>query len=218
MVKQIGTFEVGQKKKPLKKMLAKDLNGDEVVINFWQQFMDLVNVNKVFILKNLKVTDFPSDGHKHVETFFDKSIVIAGSEEDEIEFKDVSLADGFVTGQVQLVHSVASYDACPHCSGKLDSRLPHCPKCKKAVQGSENWFRYEICLETEGKDEINAFNVTGFKPSIEKFLTKNLPLSNEDVENDLNDVLEGKRVKIEWNYKYKTSEQLVFAINLIDES
>ena len=217
IVKKIGCYEVGKKKVPLKKVVCKDIHGDDVVVNFWRKYMDQIDVGQVYTLKNLRVTDFPSDGNKHCETYYDKSEVIRGSEQDEIDFQYVSLAEGFVNGTVQLIHGVACYDACVDCSAKVDPKLPFCPKCKKPYKEIQKCFRYEVCLETSGEDDINAFNITGFNPSISRFLSKELPLPSEDIENELNDKLEGKRVRLDWNYNVKTNDQIVYSIMIVDD-
>ena len=43
------------------------------------------------------------------------------------------------------------------------------------------------------------------------------PYARADIENELNDKLEGKRVRLDWNYNVKTNDQIVYSIMIVDD-
>ena len=125
-----------------------------------------------------------------------------------IKFKDVSIVDGSICGNVEVFHNIHKYDCCVKCRSKVDDSMIRCSKCEAVLHERKQTFRYELCLNL-GDDDM--FKITGFYPSTNSVVPLPSPLPNiEEIEDQLN-VLENKSVKVEFAVN-KNKEKIVHSI------
>lgn len=213
MLKDMGTNPVGQKQIPVKKIIVKDAEKDDATISIWSEHIPKVEIGRVYKMTNMRIDNFPSQKPHHISTTMSSKIIDITDEEEGKVFGDISLADGFMVGKVEVVHKVYVYDCCPLCTCKVDFSMIFCATCKKPLHNRSKTFKYEVCLDL-GDDK--TFNMTGFhRKSLLDVIAVPEPIPNvEDLEDILNNTLEQKLVKIEYTNNKKNKERIVHKMYL----
>ena len=137
-------------------------------------------------------------------------IPTALSNEAKDDFKNVSLVDGSVCGNVEAFHNIYKYESCPKCRCKVDDSMHRCGTCEAILKERVQTFKYELCLNL-GNDEI--FDIIGFSPSVTNVIELPLPTVN-DIEEQLNAIFEQKLVEVEFTINKKNMEKIVHKITM----
>ena len=207
ILKDQGINRPGANKTPVKKLIVKDRYGTNGTISVWSHFIDQVQLNKIYKITNMRVEKWPLEKPHQISTTFASKITDVTQEMME-EFKDVSLVDGSICGNVEVFHNIHKYDCCVKCRSKVDDSMIRCSKCEAILHERKQTFRYELCLNP-GDD--NVVNITGFYPSTNTVVPLPYPLPKiEEIEDQLND-LEKKSIKVEFTVN-KNKEKIVHSI------
>ena len=209
VLKDLGINLVGRSDIPVKKLIVKDKEGTENAISVWSYFIEQVELGKVYQITNMRVEKYPMDKPHQISTTGASKITDI-SEEAKEEFKNVSLADGILSGHVEVIHKVYKYDCCPKCRCKVDDSMLRCATCNAVLNERSQTFKYELCLNLE-KDEI--LYITGFSPSVANVIDQPLP-STDEIEEKLNDVFEGKLVEVQYTTNRKNLEKIAYRVNI----
>ena len=126
------------------------------------------------------------------------------------DFENVSLVDGYICGLVGGIFDVYKYKYCPKCRCKIDDYMKTCGTCKSVLNEKPTTLKYELILVLENGE---LFFITGFLPTITNVTTlpSTLP-SNEEIEDLLNQCLEGKEITVEYTTNKKTKEKVVHKV------
>ena len=207
ILKDQGINRPGARKTPVKKLIVKDRYGTNGTISVWSHFIDQVQLNKIYKITNMRVEKWPLEKPHQISTTF-ASKIIDVTQEMKDEFKDVSLVDGSISGNVEVFHNIHKYDCCGKCRSKVDDSMIRCSKCEVVLHERKQSFRYELCLNL-GDDDI--INMTGFYPSTNSVVPLPIPLPEiDEIEDQLN-VMEKKFVKVEFTIN-KNKEKIVHSI------
>ena len=213
VLKDLGINHAGVKKTPVKKLLVKDKDKTSVSISVWSYFIPKVEVGKIYSITNMRIEKYPAAKPHQISTTAASKITDITNDKKE-EFKEVSLADGSIEGNVEVFHGIYKYDCCSRCRCKIDKSMIRCATCQVILHDSIETLKYELCLNLKNDEMVE---ITGFLPSLSGVITLPSPLPEpEEIEDLLNDALEKKHVDVEFTVN-KNNEKNVHKITLFKD-
>ena len=178
----------------------KDINGDVASINLYSNYLNKLDLYKIFTISNLRKGEVNKDDVTKMRLHTTGSTKIeVGSTDDSLNFNDIGNGDESITGVVIGFGDITLYLSCKKHYKKLDDDS-RCPKCEQEVSKDDilEDFRSELYIESINNDmndeETEVKEIIFFKRAFSE--PKNFP--QDQVEEKLGE-LEGKTVKIDYN-------------------
>ena len=185
---------------------VKDTFGNKTSISVWNDLNKKVLVDKVLKFENLRVDKYPSEKPHHIRTTAGTTISDLTPTLEE-EFKNISLVDGQIRGEVEVFHGVYCYFSCENCTCSIDENAIYCSKCKKKTNSKKD-FKYEMMIKMENGNMDEAI---GFRQSL-PMEDIEVDLNAEMVEDDLNEKYVGKRAIMDFNVNKKDGTKMVHSL------
>ena len=189
--------------------LRKDINGNTGCMNLYSQYVNSLELFKVWTFKNLRKGEVTKNEETHMRlhtTTFTK--IENASIEDALNFQGIGNGQFTLTGQIIGCGEVSLYRSCKVHYNKVDDES-NCPKCQNKVPESDIFsdFRLDMYIQVhknaEEEEDIEVKEITVFKRALISRLEN---CSDDDVELMI-DGLTGKAVKIDYNVD--ESERLI---------